>query len=88
MWHEVDVADDPEGYLLELSTALDISGRNAGDWSGELKAEILRRLPRLDLVTEFVRCFEDQASRKPGSSAAALVSVGMADRLARNPLES
>ncbi|MDQ1544663.1 MAG: hypothetical protein QOK08_2301, partial [Actinomycetota bacterium] len=48
----------------------------------------LRRLPRLDLATEFVRCFEDQASRKPESSAAVLVRVGMADRLARNPLES
>jgi hypothetical protein len=88
MWHEVDVADDPEGYLLELSTALDISGRNAGDWSGELKAEILRRLPRLDLVTEFVRCFEDQASRKPESTAAAAIRSGVAERVARNPLEN
>jgi hypothetical protein len=87
MWDELDVADDPEGHLLELSTSLDISGRNSGDWSAELKAEILGRLPRLDLATEFVRCFEDQASRKPESSAAALVRVGLADRLARNPLE-
>jgi hypothetical protein len=88
MWDQVDVADDPEGHLLELSTGLDISGRNAGDWSSELKDEILRRLPRLDLATEFVRCFEDQGRRKPDSSAAAFVRIGVADRLARNPLEN
>jgi HD domain len=87
MWDEVDVADDPEGHLLALSTGLDISGRNAGDWSAELKAEILRRLPRLDLATEFVRCFEDQALRKPESTAAAAVRNGVAERIARNPLE-
>ena len=27
MWDEVDVAEDPEGHLLELSTGMDISGR-------------------------------------------------------------
>ena len=31
MWDEVDVAKDPEGHLLELSTAMDISGRRTED---------------------------------------------------------
>src|SRR5262249_22129636 len=31
MWDAVDVAEDPEGHLLELSTGMDISGRRTED---------------------------------------------------------
>jgi predicted butyrate kinase (DUF1464 family) len=45
-------------------------------------------LPRLALRDEFVRCFEDQARRKPESSAAAAIANGIAGRLAANVLDA
>jgi len=83
----VDVSSDPEGFLLELATALDISGRRADDWPAELRAEVLADYPRLDLAAEFGRCFADQARRKPSSTAAGAVSSGINERLRANPLE-
>jgi len=87
MWDEVDAAADPEGYLLHAATSLDISGRRAEAWSAELRAEVLRAHPRLNLLEEFVAAFEDQAGRKPGCAAAAAVASGIAGRMARNPLD-
>jgi hypothetical protein len=84
----VDPAADPEGFLLECSTGFDISGRAAEDYPVELRAAVLDRYPRLDLASEFLACFEDQARRKPDSSAAAAVRSGIAARLEANPLEA
>ena len=70
MWESVDPALDAEGHLLEVGTAIDISGRDPGLWAPELRAEVLAAHPRLDLVAEFTACFADQARRKPESSAA------------------
>lgn len=83
----VDPAADPEGYLLECSTGFDISGRAPEDYPDELRAEVMQRYPRLDLASEFLACFEDQARRKPDSTAAAAVRSGIAARLEANPLE-
>lgn len=68
MWDVVDPALDPEGFLLELGTGLDISGRSPERWPGALRAEVVGRYPRLGLAAEFTRCFDDQAARKPGDS--------------------
>jgi cyanamide hydratase family protein with HD domain len=87
MWDAVDVAMDPEGHLLELSTGMDISGRRTEDIPGDLRADVLARYPRLGLAEEFVACFQDQAARKPESLAAKLVSRGFAARVAANPLD-
>jgi hypothetical protein len=87
MWDEVDPADDPEGHLLARSTAIDISGRGVDDLPAGLRAEVLERWPRLDLSDEFLRCFRDQARRKPGSTAARAIASGLAARVAANPLE-
>jgi hypothetical protein len=73
MWDAVDVAQDPEGHLLELPA--------------ELHADVLARYPRLGLAEEFVACFRDQAARKPQSLAATFVSRGFAARVAANPLD-
>ena len=81
-----DPAVDAEGHLLDLATGLDIGGRNAERWPSELLAELVAAHPRLDLAERFLACFQDQASRKPESSAAAAVRSGIADRLATNPL--
>ena len=87
MWDVVDVATDPEGYLLERSTAMDISGRHTEDIPPDLRAEVLARYPRLGLAGEFIAAFEDQATRKPQCLAAKFVRSGLATRLATNPLE-
>ena len=87
MWDSVDPAFDAEGHLLEVGTAIDISGRDPGLWAPELRAEILAVHPRLDLVAEFTACFADQARRKPDSSAAAAVRSGIANRIAANVLD-
>ncbi len=87
MWDVVDVATDPEGYLLELSTGMDISGRRTEDIPPDLRAEVLARYPRLGLAEEFIAAFEDQARRKPLCRAAQFVRNGLAARLVANPLE-
>jgi hypothetical protein len=87
MWDAVDVATDPEGYLLELSTGMDISGRRTEDIPPDLRADVLARYPRLGLAEEFIAAFEDQATRKPLCRASQFVRNGLAARLAANPLE-
>ena len=87
MWTDVDPAFDAEGHLLEVGTAIDISGRDPMLWAPSLRAEVLAAHPRLDLVAEFTACFNDQARRKPDSSAAEAVRRGIADRLGANILD-
>ncbi|WP_326825185.1 HD domain-containing protein [Streptosporangium sp. NBC_01756] len=87
MWDEVDVAQDPEGHLLELSTALDVSGRRPEDFPAGLRAEVLERHPRLGFGEEFLACFRDQAGRKPDSLAARFVRDGLAGRIEANALD-
>lgn len=87
MWDHVDPGFDPEGHLLAVATVLDISGSNAPEWDADFRSAVVDAIPRLDLGTEFVRCFEDQALRKPQSSAAAAVRRGIAQRMATNPLD-
>ncbi len=84
---EVDPAEDPEGFLLSRAAAADIAGRDVADLPAGFRAEVLDRYPRLDLVAEFLRCFGDQAARKPESAAAAAMRNDLAARMARNPLE-
>jgi hypothetical protein len=87
MWDELDVTTDPVGHLLELATAVDISGRSPDRWPAAFRAEVVAALPRLSLADEFVACFAEQADRKPGSTAAAAVRSGLAQRIGANVLD-
>ncbi|WP_410636233.1 HD domain-containing protein [Amycolatopsis sp. cmx-4-83] len=87
MGAEVDPAEDPEGFLLSRAAAADIAGRGVAELPGAFRTGVLTRYPRLDLVTEFLRCFRDQAGRKPDSAAAAAIRNDLATRMAANPLE-
>jgi hypothetical protein len=78
---------DPEGFLLQRATALDISGRQLEQVPPDLRREVLRAWPRLSLASEFGACFAREAARKPDSAAGDAVRSGVADRLAGNPLE-
>ncbi|HEY6469940.1 MAG TPA: HD domain-containing protein [Candidatus Dormibacteraeota bacterium] len=88
MWNDVDVASDPEGHVLELATGLDISGRHPEWWPEELRGVVLAALPRLGLREEFLGCFQEQARRKPESTAGQAVASGIAARLAANVLDT
>lgn len=87
MRNDVTVDENAEGYLLSIATGFDISGNRADAWPPELQCAVLARYPRLDLAVEFLRCFADQAARKPDSAAAVAVASGIAGRVAANPLE-
>lgn len=87
MRDKVDVNLDPEGHLLGIATRLDISGRDPDKWPADFRSEVIRRIPRSTLGEEFLRCFEDQAQRKPTSSAASAVESGIAGRIASNVLD-
>lgn len=86
-WPEVDPALDVEGHLLEIATALDISGARPNELPAPFLREVLDRYPRLDLASEFAACVTDQASRKPDTAARRLVEGGVARKLRENPLE-
>ncbi|MCK2024332.1 HD domain-containing protein [Microbacterium sp. kSW2-24] len=72
MWVSVDVDEDPEGYLLEAATSLDVAHAAADLWDAQLIAEIVRRVPRLTFAEEFSAAIADQAARKPATAAARL----------------
>ena len=76
MGDDVDPEVDAEGHLLQIATALDISGRDLERWPAGLRREVLDKVPRLELGAEFIRCFEEQALRKPDSSAAGACAPG------------
>ncbi|HWD05556.1 MAG TPA: HD domain-containing protein [Amycolatopsis sp.] len=83
---DVTAAADPESHLLQVATAWDVAGRHPDEFSPQVRAEVLAQYPRLDFGAEFLACFEDQAARKPGTSAAQAVANGVAERIAANPL--
>jgi len=87
-WPEVDPAFDPEGHLLEVATALDISGVRPDVLPVEFRREVVTAFPRLGLAAEFTACVTDQAERKPDTAAKRIVDRGVAEKLRRNPLES
>lgn len=86
-WPEVDPEMDAEGHLLEIATALDISGARADELPLEFQREVLTQYPRLELAAEFGACVADQAERKPDTSARRLVDGGVQRKLRDNPLE-
>lgn len=86
-WPSVDPAMDVEGYLLEIGTALDISGARADVLPSDFMREVLSEYPRLQLGREFGDGVVDQAARKPHTSAHRLVAGGVVGKLANHPLE-
>ncbi|MBA8815489.1 hypothetical protein FHX48_000541 [Microbacterium halimionae] len=72
MWTSVDVEDDPESYLLEAATSLDVSYAEPERWDAALLESVTLRIPRLGFASEFAAAIHEQASRKPKSNAARL----------------
>lgn len=87
-WPSVDPDQDAEGYLLEVATALDISGARPDALPDGFLREVLAEHPRLALAHEFGAAVVDQAERKPSSAACRLVDGGVVRKLRDNPLEA
>lgn len=87
MRDDVDPDRDPEGYVLERSTSWDISGRHQDELPAEFVGDVLDAWPRIGIAEEFLACFEEQARRKPDSSAADALRSGIAGRIRANALD-
>jgi hypothetical protein len=87
MRDDVSAGADPESHILQVATSWEVVGRRPEEFPPEARTEILARYPRRDFGTEFTACFQDQASRKPASAAAASMANDGAARIAANPLE-
>ncbi len=84
---DVSATDDPESHILQVATSWEVVGRRPEWFPEQARAEMLARYPRHGFGGEFLACFEDQALRKPGSSAAASMANNGAGRIKANPLE-
>jgi hypothetical protein len=87
MRDDVAASDDPESHLLQVATSWDVVGLRPEEFPAEAWPEILTRYPRLGFGDEFLACFEDQASRKPGGAAAGSIANNAAGRMKANPLD-
>lgn len=85
-WTEVPVTD-PDGHLLEIATALDISGARSDALPTELVEAVLARFPRGTLGEEFGSLVSQQARRKPTTQAHRLIEGGLVAKLAMHPHE-
>jgi hypothetical protein len=84
---DVSPAADPESHILQVATSWEVVGRRPELFPAQARAQMLARYPRQGFGDEFLACFEDQARRKPDSSAAASVANNGAGRIKANPLD-
>jgi hypothetical protein len=84
---DVSATDDPESHILQVATSWEVVGRRPELFPEQARAEMLARYPRHGFGGEFLACFEDQALRKPDSSAAASMAKNAAGLIKANPLD-
>ena len=87
MWDKVDVAQDPEGHLLELSTGLDVSGRGAEDFPAGPPGRGARALPAAGARRGVRRVLPGPGRAEAGQPGGEFVRAGVAARIAANPLD-
>jgi hypothetical protein len=87
MQGDVPSTADPESHILQVATGWEVVGRRPEEFPVQARAELLARYPRLGFGDEFLGCFEDQAGRKPGSTAASSIANNAAGRSKANPLD-
>ncbi|MDV3127406.1 cyanamide hydratase [Mycobacterium sp. 21AC1] len=88
MRDDVTAAADPESHLLQIATSWDVAGRRPEEFPAEVRGQVLAHYPRSGFGDEFLACFQDQATRKPESAAAASVANNGAARIKGNPLDT
>jgi hypothetical protein len=86
MRDDVAATADPESHILQVATSWEIVGRRPEEFPAQARAEILARYPWQGFGSEFLACFQDQGTRKPGSAAAGSIANSLAERIEANPL--
>ena len=71
---DVSSTADPESHIIQVATGWDVAGLRPEEFPAEARAEVLAQYPRQGFGSEFLRCFQEQARRKPASAAAALMA--------------
>src|ERR1700723_305129 len=59
---DVSSTADPESHILQVATGWEVVGRRPEEFPAETTAEILARYPRQGFGSEFLACFQDQAT--------------------------
>lgn len=86
-WESVDPSLDLEGHMLELATALDITGARPALVPRDFRDDVLAAYPRLSLAQEFTACVTAQSRRKPATAAHRIVTDGLAQKMLEHPHE-
>jgi hypothetical protein len=84
---DVSSTADPESHILQVATSWEIVGRRPEEFPAEARAEMLARYPWQGFGSEFLACFQDQGTRKPGSAAAGAIAENLAGLIGANPLD-
>ena len=84
---DVSAAADPESHILQVATSWEVVDGDRSCSPSRQGWRCSRAIQRHGFGDEFLACFEDQALRKPDSSAAASVANNGAGRIKANPLE-
>ena len=84
---DVSSTTDPESHILQVATSWEIVGRRPEEFPAEARAEMLARYPWRGFGSEFLACFQDQGTRKPGSAAAGAIAENLAELIGANPLD-
>ncbi|MEV7614794.1 HD domain-containing protein [Streptomyces sp. NPDC089799] len=88
MRDDVTAAEDVESHLLQVGTSADVSGLRVEAFDPGFREVLLKAYPRAGFGDRFLSLVTDQAARKPSCAAAALVTGGVAARIASNPLDA
>src|SRR5262245_37353616 len=88
MSSDVSATADPESHLLQVATSWEVVGRRPEEFPLDARSELLARYPRYGFGSEFIACFNDQAQRKPDSTAAKSVADDAEALINANPLDA
>ena len=84
---DVSSTADPESHILQVATSWEIVGRRPEEFPAEARTEMLALYPWRGFGSDFLACFQDQATRKPGSAAAGAIADNLAELIGANPLD-
>ncbi len=84
---EVPTSLGIEAHLVHAGAGLDVLGQRARELSPKVRADVLAKHPRLDLVDVLSRVLGEEATRHPTSRAGRWVKSGFLQFVRANPLE-
>jgi hypothetical protein len=88
-WHLTRAAQErqPEIALVALGAGMDVTGQRLSDLPPGIVNEILMAYPRLGLKEALLAVCEEEARKKPHSTIAKLLRLGMRDMVLAAPFD-